>query len=329
MEKIHTIVTHFRPHLDEVVGIVLLLWYGEKKYPGIGNAKITFCDAGTTPDGKSWQQLEKEGVVLIGTGGSRFDEHPTLHKDRKEGECAASLVATYLGISEEPWLAKLMRYTCINDTKGGSNPFELAGMINLMNKRWFDQNPSATLEWSMNAVQVYLEEQIKFFTETSKEFEMYSEVINSTCKGKDIVIVKVTGDNDQLGAYARSAAGASADIVIQKNSNGNVVISTKKTSFINLDDVARAIRLKEMRIKNITCKNPGDPALKGEAKVPGAEEWHYHKAANMLLNGGKSAPGVPPTKIALGTLVAIVKEELAKIRHQNNPVRKSEYQKAL
>jgi len=321
MEKIHTIVTHPRPHLDEVVGIVLLRTYGREIYPGIENAEIKFCDAGMTPEGKSWKQLEKEGVVLIGIGGGRFDEHPTQNKERVEMECAASLVAKYLGINEEPWLAKLMKYTCNNDTKGGVNPFDLAAMMNLMMKRWFDHSPTGSLEWAMNAVEVYLEDQIKFFTETKEAFDNNSEVFNSTYKGKAIIIAAVTGDNDQLGAYARSTVGANADIVIQKNNKGNVIITTKKSSAIYLDDVIRAIRLKEMRIKNIVCKNLWDPALKGEAKVPGAEEWHFHKAASMILNGSKSAPNVPPTKISFKTIVLIVKDELAKIKHPNNSSR--------
>jgi hypothetical protein len=313
MEKIHTIMTHHCPHFDEMLAIAMLIECGERMYPGAATAKITFCDAGgKTPDGRSWKKWHEEGTLLIGVGGSCFDEHPTEDAERKEAECAATLVAKHLGIDQEPWLQKLLKYAVTNDTKGGNNPFDLAAMVTLMNKRWGDTNPIGVVDWAIQAILVYLENQINFFTKTKEDFDKCSEVFNGTHRGRNIVIAVVTGDNDQLGAYARSMTGANADVVIQQQTTGNVIITTKKISNINLDEVIKALRFNEMRFKNIPC-NQRNPELAKEGVVEGAEEWYYHRPANQILNGSKSAKDVPPTRIYLKTIVKIVKGCLSEI----------------
>ena len=318
MEKIHTIVTHPRPHLDELVGIVLLRICGTTRYEGIEDAEIKFCSADTTPEGKSWKQLQKEGILLIGIGGGIFDEHPTLDKERKEGECAATLVAKHLNILDEPWLAKLLKYVTANDTKGGTSPFDLAAMINRYNKQWFDKDPQKAIEWAVLQIEAYLTEQMEFFITTKDEFEQVATICNTSHNGKNIIMVYGISDNDQFGAYARSQFGAHADVVVQKNSKGNVIITTKKTSGINLDNVVRNIRLLEMRKRNFICSNIWDVSLTADGKCEKAEEWFYQKQAGQLLNGSRSASSIAPTKISFEKIVTTVKDSLSYIRHSNN-----------
>jgi hypothetical protein len=139
----HTIVTHKSPHVEELLAIVLLQMNGagEKVFPGVKTAKLEFWNAGTqTPDNKSWIEWHKKGYLLIGVGGSCFDEHANKKQDRKEG-CAATLVAEAIDVADAPWLEKILRYVTVNDTKGASHPYELGSLVMLMNEISFNGEP--------------------------------------------------------------------------------------------------------------------------------------------------------------------------------------------
>jgi hypothetical protein len=306
-------MTHHRPHLDEIMAFAILQQCGKEKYPGVDTAEYVFCDAGSeTPDGRSWKKWHEEGILLIGVGGSCFDEHPTPTKDRKENDCAATLVARHLGIESEPWMTKLLHYTKTNDTKGGTNPFDLAAMVNRLMKQFYDKSPSQTIEACIhNMILPYLVEQMNFFFETAPEFDQKAKVIKSSHRGRDIVIVAIESDNLQVGAYARSKYGADADVVIQRNSKGNVAITTKSTSMINLNGAIIGLRSMEMRLKDLPRNENINLIADGTIQNSGCEEWYYASPARQILNGSSSAPNVSATKIKFEKLISIVKDRLA------------------
>jgi hypothetical protein len=307
----HTIVTHKRPHLDEIIAILLLMMFGEKIFPGISKAKFVFWDAGNkTPDGRPWQKWQDEGFVMVGVGGGRFDEHPTEHSNRKEEECAATLVANGLKIRNEPWLEKILRYTTNVDTKGGTNGLlSIENLIRLGNKKWFEADPNGFMDWALQSVRLCLNDQISFFTEVKKEFDENSDVFQWHHNSNKITIVAIDSDSTEVAAYARSKFGVSADVVIQTGSKGHIFISTQKSSRVNLDEVISLIRNKEMQLNNIKFKLD-KLALTKEGHAPGSEVWYYHKPAASILNGGPSAPGTVPTKIDFLTIVNLVKAGL-------------------
>lgn len=82
-----TIVTHRRPHLDEVCA----LWIIQKYWPNFEDADIVFVNTG--PDGGDvWNEIPADThpfVIYVGIGRGRFDEHKG-----DQHESAASLVWT-------------------------------------------------------------------------------------------------------------------------------------------------------------------------------------------------------------------------------------------
>lgn len=309
LTQVHTIVTHKRPHIDEVVAIVLLKMYGREKFPGIQNAKIDFWDAGIqSVASKNWKQHHKEGVLLIGLGASCFDEHPNESIDRKKEECAATLVANYLGIRQKPELEQLLRYTLNNDTKGGNNPFDLAAVFNLGNKTWFDKDPQAIFEWMAQPIEWWIAKQKRFFIETKAEFDEYANVFPCIYKGREIIVVAIQSNDEEIGAYARSDYGANAQVVIQQNSKKQVAITTQKRAKICLDDVMAALREKELYYKKLPVLKNVD--LKSDGTLIGIPEWFYDKPAARILNGSLSAPTVVATKIPFKEIVKIVHQKI-------------------
>jgi hypothetical protein len=309
-KKFKIIATHQGVHLDELVAICLLKKFGEEKFPGIRKAKVVYWNTGgKTPDGRSVEDYEKEGVLIVGMCGSKFDEHPSRGDQIRKGECATTLVAKYLGVEDDPALEKIFNYVIRDDTKGGSHPFDLSHIIKLLHQKYPD-NPTKVVRWAIEAIEAKYEEQLQFFTVTKQEFERKAKIEDifgpNGRQLKLITIVTIVSDDPQMNKFARSAHGCNADIVIQKNSLGNVQIFTNKKSSLLLYDVAQMIRLKEQYAKHKVVTTDWQK-LASEGNVEGVEEWFFHYEGQMLLNGSLTASAVPPTRLTLDTIRALVK----------------------
>src|SRR3989344_9190822 len=150
--QIDTIVTHHRPHLDEIVAIWLLRKFGEEKFPGINSAKIVYVDAGSGPrNGMKEKEWEAKGILPIGVWGGCFDEHPTAGTERKEKECAATLVAKVLGVEDDPALEKILKFVTNDDLNASSSPFDLSYVVKLLNQQHPDDT-NFVMEWAMTGL---------------------------------------------------------------------------------------------------------------------------------------------------------------------------------
>lgn len=119
-------------------------------------------------------------------------------------------------------------------------------------------------------------------------------------------MICIISDDKQMSKFARSTYGGSAALVIQQKSSGNVQIYTNKKFNLILYDVAQMIRLAEQEAKGKVITREWK-TLASEGTVEGAEEWFFHHAGQMLLNGSLTAPGVPPTKLSLEQMKEIVR----------------------
>lgn len=305
--KFDTIVTHERPHLDEYLAIFLLRKFGEEKFPGISETKIIYWNSGgQVPDARSANDYEKEGALLVGIGGGRFDEHPTVDGECKEGECAATLVAKALGIADDPSLEKILKFAVNNDLKAAAHPFDLAYVAKVMHQQ-YPNNPEIVMDWVMTGLEAKYHEQASFFNETKKEFDKVAEIEVIPCpRGKMLKMATIISDNEQMSKFARSVCGGNIAIIIQKKSSDNVQIYTNRQYGLTLYDVAQILRLTEQEAKGKIVTKEWK-ALASEGKVEGAEEWFFHHAGQMLLNGSLTATGVPPTKLSLEQVKEIVR----------------------
>lgn len=135
----HTIVTHEHPDLDAMLCCYLLKKYGSNRYRGLEEADILFCPAGRLPEGKTPDELEKEGFLAVDIGGGRLDTHPSGHSitEEKKTLSAANLVAKDLGVDCEERLESLLEFARIHDSLGKSlrsrNPIDhLMALPNLI-----------------------------------------------------------------------------------------------------------------------------------------------------------------------------------------------------
>jgi hypothetical protein len=300
------ILTHERPHLDEIVAIWLLRKFGEPRFPGIGTADVAFTsirklnEAGLKPE-----DYEAQGTLLLGIGGGRFDEHPTLEEGRKAGDCATTLVAKELGVSDDPSLAKILRFVRAADVEGNASPFDVSYVVKLLHAR-YPEDPHRVIEWALVAIEAKYEEQHRFFTVVKPEFDAKARVEEIEAGKRRLRVVIIDSDEDGIHKYARSEYGARAAIVIQRRSSGNVAIFGNKQAGVDLREAARLIRLAEREAKGLPLA-PEDERLLAEGYAPGAEEWFYHRQGQMLLNGSLTQADVPPTRLSLDRIAELVK----------------------
>jgi hypothetical protein len=299
--KFNRIITHRKPHFDEIVAIWLLYMFGEAEFPGVKEAELEFWDmGGDTPDGRSATEWEEDGSVLVGVGHGQFDEHPFLGKELgEEEECAATLVAKKLGIRDEPALAKILQYTLRSDRHAGQEPFGIASLVKV-----------AHLYSSLDAIEVI--ESVSFFlkavyAEQRKFFEAQAELTKDAVmeripgpNGRELTLVSVESDNAQASKAARFEG---ADIVVVRKSTGHTGIFVDTKSGLVLHEVAKVLRREEANARG----ERGRIEWSDLSQFGMFQGWFFHDKAKMLLNGSDTATGVEPTKLTVEKIRECVK----------------------
>lgn len=311
---IKIIATHPRPHLDEITAIWLLRKAGTGMFSGVENAKIEYWNESDIK--KSSEEYEKEGILLLGIGGGRFDEHPTERNARKENECCATLVAKHLGIDDDPIFEKILKFTFNNDLKASTHPFDLGYVTSILHQQ-FPDDPEKVMEWTVTGLEAKYREQLQFFTTTSEEFKKAAKLEQVQCNGRILNLVTVESDDVQMNKFARSSHGCNAAVIIQKRSSGNVQILPNKKFRIKLYDVAQMLRLEEQKLKRVLLTTDWKE-LSAEGKVQGAEEWFFHEEGQFLLNGSSTALDVPPTQIPIERITELVKIGISRNQFYEN-----------
>lgn len=296
--RISKILTHKRPHFDEILAIWLLRLFGRKKYPGIENATIIFGGRGGEKyEGKDANQWEAEGVLCIGVGGGKFDEHPGIFSSGFSGKCASDLVAEDLGVQADPALAQLLRFAHNSDLRAGGNPFDLASTIKAMHDACQNQDQEV-INWAFAGIEAKYIQQMEFCE--AQEVLANSSVIDLNVFGKNnLKLVYGKTNNSQ---FSKAAISAGAAVVVQMDLMGNVQIFTNHKKKVSLGLVAVEIRRAE-------CEKRGLPVSNNLDAEGGADYWYYHLDGQMLLNGSHTC-SEKPTALSLAEIVAIVQKNI-------------------
>lgn len=149
-EKVWTIATHggFR-HPDELIAIWLMKKYGENMFPGIGNARTIFINAGHNKAylGKTAVEHANNGILLVDVGGGAFDHS-------KDGQnCSAARVAQALQITNLDEMA-LVAYALKNDLAGKTNEMDFARLLKEIS-RHPDAYADRVMSWGFNVLDAF------------------------------------------------------------------------------------------------------------------------------------------------------------------------------
>lgn len=301
-ECMKKVVVHVKLHLDELVAMWLLLCWGQEAFPGIETAEMeTSGIGGDTSDGRPAEEWEREGVLYIGTGRGRFDEH----REGCEDKCCALLVAEALGIEDDPALIKLLEFTTKEDAKGENNPLGLASIIKAMHRN--GKSVREILKWASQGLETIYQDQERFSGPLAEEYAAKARIVPLPSPGPDgkpMVACLIQSDMEGVDRYARSKKGCSAAIVLLKNSKGQIQIFANKKYPLRFDDLVVMVRLEEQMKAGGKPKITDWKLLAAYEKVEGIEAWFYHKGG-FLLNGSTTAPDVLPTKLTLDEILKL------------------------
>lgn len=350
-QKIKKIVTHLRPHADELVALMLLRKFpeGEEKFPGVKNAEISFLKTGELPDGKTAEDFSD--TLFLGCGGGMFDEHATSKKERSEGETCATLVARKLGIDKDKALEKILHFIKEEDLGGSKVKNELPMIIKFLHVK-YSEDYDSIYKWAEKAYwNEYLEEKEnlterglwqrptlenvfdilkkrgedaeswKKFADRAidfqrERFEMAKKEFREKGKmekiiGADGKPINVASVESENEEMNKFARSIGAHIVVQFNQRGNVAILTDTKRKLDLTFCFVLLRMAEQHFRG-GVKIKDEKELSKEGFVDGIPYWYLFHTKGMGFNGSSTTTDVEPTKIPHEKVVELVKEGLKK-----------------
>lgn len=295
------IILPTRAQPDTLVAIFLLRTFSEHRLPGARDAAVSVWQV--MPAGETEDSLDRAGIILIDIGGGRFDHH-----GRSEKTTTADLVASYLGVKDDPALAKLLEYSRRDDFYGKGTistdtvdrALGLSGLVAALNKEYV-HDPAKVVEIITPLLEAHYREEVRRTRELPAEFaeklqRNEAETFEIKQRGKKLKVVVVTSESASLSGYLRSQSGGRFDVVAQWLPSGHVNILTRPTKRVDLRALAVLLRLEEATHagRELTL-TPHQLAVPG--RVTGIPEWYYDPATNSVQNGGLDPKDIAPTHI--------------------------------
>lgn len=309
---VHEVAVHERPHLDELCGLLMLMLFGDERFPGIGDAiragQILFVADGATEDGQTAAEWLDRGRLYVGLGYGLLDEHRPAGNGDKVGTSCSQLVAEYLGVDARPEWKGILAYTLQTDRHGeqANSRQEARSRLKTMVDNGYRRTPEdpmrvllmafdAILDW------VHADEEV---LEAVADDLAQAPVHEFSQGGETRQLVVIETDNE----FALEGAMASGfDAVITKNSNGNVGIFAKKKARLAVRDLAALVRIEERRLHDGVelQRELKYQQLKEQGTLEESPLWHYQSAGGFILNGSQTHPEVTPSSIPLDNIVAL------------------------
>ncbi len=296
--NIKNILFPSRPQADTLLSIFLLRKFGEKMFPGVSTADITFS-AHMSADVDTNALLE-QGTLALDIGGGELDHH------NKEKVTLSELVARKLGMDRDPALEKIVEYVRRDDMYGkgtiSKDPidraFGLSGLLTNLNKV-HGTNHMKIVDILLPLIDAHHVEEYRRTTEMPKEVEERlkngkAESFMVKQRDKSLKVIIIESDNPSMSGYLRSQLGGAHDVVAQWSSSGHLNILTRPVKKVDLRSLAAVIRATEMQEKGMDA--PINELAK-TGKIESIPEWYFDPATNSIQNGGMAPKDVPATKV--------------------------------
>jgi hypothetical protein len=313
--KIHTIVTHHRPHFDEIVAIFLLKQYCAKQFPGIRTAKIVFADAGSGPaHGHTADEWEEHGVVYIGVGHGRFDEHPTPDHPRRVDDSASSLVSKAFNLKRNYETRDLVSYATTHDTQSGTSKYMLAATVNALHEAHeAEVNPMYAFDIITKIIDAQIQQDRDFFYRSQAPMKQMGEILKSVDLAevaKSLKIAVISTNNTQAWRYAQGSRGGRYLVVIcRRPVSGTLAIFANKRSGFDLTSLISALRREENKAQQREIDIPDD-WLTREGTIPEVPEWFIFPPIGLIANGTLTTRDTPHTVLSIDRITELVIEYL-------------------
>ncbi len=284
------LVTHIRPHLDDVCGI----WLFKQYHPDFKDAEINFVPLNAT-GGITYDEKPVDSdpnIVHIGVCRGEFDEHGPKHANAKVPESASTLVFKFLDskgflpqdVVHHDGLKRVVDFVLALDT-GSIRGKELFGytigaVIQAMNLRTDKDDLALSHEmfdlgWKM-LDGLYISEQDH--TQLIEDWKLRKDFQWGNFKG-----VALTTESKRVDDFAYSKG---YDFVVYIDpKNGYRKIRAGRANQLSFEPV----------YKKLTEIDPG-------------AEWYLHQSKKLLICGHEIAPDTKLSKLSLEELIKIIQE---------------------
>jgi hypothetical protein len=284
------LVTHIRPHLDDICGI----WMFKQYHPEFKDAEINFVPlnaVGGVPFNNEPVDSNPD-VVHVGVCRGEFDEHGPKHANAKTPESASTIVFKFLDsqgflpkdVVHHDGLERVVDFVLALDT-GSIRGKELFGytigaVIQAMNLR--TDKSDEDLSWEMFDLGwkmldgLYISEQD--YVQLSEDWKTRKDFEWGKFKG-----VALTTESKRVDDFAYSKG---YDFVV----------------YIDPKNGYRKIRAG--RANDVSF----EPVYKNLIKIDRDAEWYLHQSKKLLICGHEIAPKTKLSNLSLEELVRIIKE---------------------
>jgi len=338
---ITTIFVHARPHIDELLAILLLRIFGEAKYPGVKTAEVKFFTTGSLPDGKTY--LDFPEALFLGCGNSPFDEHG----ENRHDECCASLVAKDLNLlGNHPAIAKIVGKVLVQDQAGSKDGNAVSSVISKLHADkvafgailgWYYQVFMAELNvggidevigldngyaliadhtrpmqaeiWKTTG-QNAVAHQTERFNAAKRALKEKDQSFMTVISCGKLKIARLLCDDEDMPSAAKYLGN---NIVVKQDRRGNIQILTNTQPPIDLRKALLTIRYLEQKKRGHLIEERESELTKG-GTLEAVPQWHGHETEKGIIaiyNGSLTAPDVEPTILTLDEVIEIIKGCLA------------------
>ncbi len=307
-----TLVTHERPHLDELSACLALRREGRERFPGIENSTLAIFNPAYHLDHRSEEEwLQEENTLFIGVRSGRFDDHP---HERFSTRCALTLVLEHLGLVDHEGWSRLNEEVLHEDRKGTKFDLHLARLVKSVNR-------FADLHATLNLVELTLGSYLRCQTSYQEALGLVRLASATTVRNRsfntNLTLCWIDNcDNEDFSRAARSRCdrgGLEAALVIQRNQRGNVHLSSNHyLGVLDLSWLIGKLRLEEQVAR-------ADMVEVNESKLQADGDdhfWYHQRDGASAYNGSLCYPHVEPTRVPLETIVKLATQHLGHLKLQ-------------
>lgn len=312
MYRIKQIITHRQPSVDELVCRWMLNQFGWSTE----FCKVRFDeeDSPGTIENEMFL-LKKQGKIYIGVGGGMFDEHPANGQPRKEGECAATLLAKFMKVDRNIFLKDILKLALNDDL--GIQPKDEAGRLlrefslPKVIKMMYDNDSKtygAVERFVFSVLNEHYESQVRFHR-SSPEICRIGKPYDFEVDGKKFPMLVI--HTDEVKAHDYALTKLHYHLVLQIRESGNWQIFSRNNS-----PVSKLMPLIGAKLKSVEAGLTGvkftGRELANDGALEGVPHVYFFKTGGMIMNGSLTHPQ-PPTKLDPETIPELIKETLGMI----------------
>lgn len=303
MEVKH-VVLHTGAHWDELASLWLAKTYGQEAFPGIESADIQYWNE--VKPGMTEQQLVRAGYLLLGIGYGQFDDK-IRDGERKEGECTVSLIVKALGLEETEWIKKLTGFSLTADTQSKVGYMDPASQVKLLNGNHPD-NPEVAQKYVSTLLDEMKIQQDRFFGATADEYHRSAYIKPIRGFGKNFLFVAIESDSPDIMAYARSAHGGKAGVLLKRGKDGTQIYFDPRLGLgKEAEDLIRSLRVAENNLNpKLTWNELGQGGqLSDDDRWYGMTSKGEKPMITMIANSTKTRKK-EPTEISLEIIQELI-----------------------